>query len=75
LSENVWHHLVLEVDYTKKVYRKFTIDNTVFLLTDLPYDVGARTAPPRMQETILLWTTTPTTRTIYVDDVKKGILR
>jgi hypothetical protein len=75
LSENVWHHLVLEVDYTGKVYRKLTVDNTVFPLTDLPYDAGPRTASPSIQETILLWTTAPTSRTIYVDDVKKGILR
>jgi Big-like domain-containing protein len=75
LSENVWHHLKLEVDYAKKVYRKLTIDNTVFLLTNLPYDVGNRTVSPRGHLTILLWTSASTARTAYVDDVKLGKLR
>jgi hypothetical protein len=75
LSENVWHHLVLEVDYAKKVYRKLTIDKTVFPLTDLPYDVTARTAAPRRHLTILVWTSAPIARTIHVDDARMGLLR
>jgi hypothetical protein len=64
---------VLEVDYAKKVYRKLTIDNTVFRLTDLPYHVKAVSTPTaRRHITILAWTSAPIARTIHVDDVKMG---
>jgi hypothetical protein len=70
LSEDKWHYLRYEVDYTRKQHRKLTIDNTVFDLTNLPYPVRRLSSARGRHIAVLLWTTAPVARVVHVDDVR-----
>jgi hypothetical protein len=72
LAEGTWHHLLLEVDYTQRSYRKLAIDEREFNLQGLSYDVTAQVASPTLNVSILLWTSSEQSVYACIDDVRVG---
>jgi hypothetical protein len=75
LSEGVWHHLRLEVDYRRREYRQLVIDGLAFRLDGLSYETSVFPAPSALyQVSVLLWTKRARTISAFLDDIRVGIL-
>ena len=72
LSQGAWHHFRSEVNYDLNQYRRMTIDDTSYDMTGLSYDVAASGLVSFRQYSILRWTQTAGSVTMFVDDVRFG---